>query len=265
MRDFSKRYGAWAVVAGASEGLGAAFAEGLAARGLHVVLMARRAAELDRVARGMRETHGVETRCVAIDVAEPGFGAALDEATSGLELGTLVYNAAFAPVGPLLDLPEESLARAVDVNVRGPLVFVRRLAPAMVARGRGGIVLMSSLSGLQGSPRIATYAATKAFNTILAEGLWGELREQGIDVLGCSAGAIRTPGYAGTSRREAPGTLDPDEVVRETLDALARGRSGGPRVVPGRLNRIAAGLMGRWLPRRTAIRLMAAQTRSLGS
>ncbi len=257
--DWSDRYGPWAAIAGASEGLGAAFAEALAARGLNLLLMARRAEVLADVASRIEAQHGVETRCLAIDMGDPELGPALDEASSGLELGLLVYNAAFAPVGSFLDLPEASLSQVVDVNVRGPVLFVRRLAPALRARGRGGVILMSSLSGLQGSPRIASYAASKAFNTTLGEGLWGELRGDGVDVLVSCAGAIRTPGYAGTSTREAPGTLDPEVVVSRTLDALGR----GPRVVPGWMNGLAALLTGRLLSRRMAIRLMAANTKDL--
>lgn len=257
--DFMARYGPWAVVAGASEGLGAAFAEELAARGLSLLLMARRADALEALAERIRREWRVETRCLAIDVGDPGLGPALDEATSGLELGTLVYNAAFAPVGRFLDLPEADLEKVVDVNVRGPVVLVRRLAPALCVRGHGAVILMSSLAGLQGSPRIATYAASKSFNAILAEGLCWELREEGVDVVVSCAGAIRTPGYAGTARRDAPGTLDPEAVVRETLAALGR----GPRVVPGRINRMAAFLTGRLLSRRAAVRLMAANTKDL--
>jgi len=260
--EFCERYGPWAVVAGASEGLGVAFADALAARGLHLILLARRAGLLAEVAERLQGAHGVEVRPLVQDLGEPGFGSALSEATRTLEVGTLVYNAALSPVGPFLDQPADTLTRALDVNVRGPLLAVRTLAPAMRARGRGGIVLMSSLAGLQGSPRITTYAATKAFNTILAEGLWGELAGDGIDVLVSVAGAIRTPGYLETSggaSREAPGTLDPSDVAEQTLAALGR----GPRVVPGAVNRIASWLTGRVLPRRAAIRLMAANTRDL--
>jgi len=129
----------------------------------------------------------------------------------------------------------------------------------MLERHRGAVVLMSSLAGLQGSPRIATYAASKAFNTILAEGLWGELHRSGIDVLATCAGAIRTPGYAEITAREAPGMLDPADVAQQTLAALGR----GPRLVPGLLNRLASFVTGRVLPRRAAVRLMAANTKNL--
>jgi short-subunit dehydrogenase len=129
----------------------------------------------------------------------------------------------------------------------------------MVARRRGAIVLMSSLAGLQGAPRIATYAASKAFTAILAEGLWHELRAANVHVLASCAGAIRTPGYAGTSRREAPGILDADTVARETLAAIGR----GPRVIPGLFNRVAAWFLGRVLPRRWTVAIMATNTEDL--
>jgi short-subunit dehydrogenase len=180
----------------------------------------------------------------------------------GRRRGALVYDAAFSPIGSFLDLAPEDLMRVVDLNVCGRLAFVRWPAPPMRARRRGAIVLMSSLAGIQGSPRIAAYAASKAYNTILAEGLWGKLRDDGIDVLTSCAGAIRTPGYLETSEasaREAPGTLDPSEVAEQTLAALGR----GPRVVPGRVNKLASFLTGRVLPRRAAFRLMAANTKDL--
>lgn len=257
--DFATRYGPWAAVAGASEGLGAAFAKALAARGLHLLLLARRGEVLDALAGELRARRGVEVRTLAIDLADPALADALAEATRDLEVGVAVYNAAYSPIGAFVELPPQDLLRVADVNVRGPICFVRALAPAMALRRRGAIVLMSSLAGLQGAPRIATYAATKAFNAILAEGLFGELRPHGIDVVASLAGAIRTPSYAASAGRDAPGTLDPEEVAEATLAALGR----GPRVVPGRVNRLASLLTGRLLPRRLAIRLMAANTKEL--
>ena len=115
---------------------------------------------------------------------------------------------------------------------------------------------MSSLSGLQGSPHIATYAATKAFNTIFAEGLWYELLPHGVDVAACVSGAVPTPGYLERFKHDAPGMLSAGEAVRQTLDRLGR----GPRIVPGGFNRVAAQLVRRLLPRRTAIRLIAKST-----
>ncbi len=246
-------------MAGASEGLGAAFAEQLAERGMDVVLIARRGDLLAELADRLAARHGVEARCLVLDLADRGFAGALAEAVAGLDLGVVIYNAAHVPVGPFLDAEPEVFERVVDVNVLGPLRLVRALAPGMCARGRGAVVLMSSLSGLQGSPRVSAYAASKAFNMIFAEGLWHELRSHGVEVAACLAGATRTPGYRRSFDRDVPGMLPSGEVARRTLDALGR----GPRIVPGLVNRIAAQLMGRLLPRRAAIRLIAGNTKHL--
>ena len=256
---FRGRYGAWALVAGASEGLGAAFARELGRRGLNLVLIARRDEVLRQVAEGIRAEQGMEVRCLALDLADPQAAAQVSDAFAGLELGLLVYNAASVPLGPLLETDFAEIDQTVAVNVRGPLALVRALVPGMRERGRGGVLLMSSLAGLQGAPGIVAYSASKAFNIILAEGLWGELRDQGIDVSVCCSGAVPTPGYARFSGKKVPGMLPPEEVVRQSLDALGR----GPRFVPGRTNRIVARMIGWLLPRKTAIGIMAKNTQRL--
>ncbi|MEJ7733137.1 MAG: SDR family NAD(P)-dependent oxidoreductase [Polyangiaceae bacterium] len=254
-----ERYGRWAVIAGASEGLGAAFARLLAGRGCDLLLLARRAEVMSSLADEIRAAHGVEVRTLPIDLGDAGLGTALDEAIRGLEVGVAVYNAAYSFVGPLLDRPLADALRVVDVNCRGPLTFIHSVAPQMVARRRGALVLMSSLAGFQGGPSLATYAASKAFNIVLGESLWAELRPSGVDVVVSAAGAIRTPGYLRAARKQAPGLLDPEVVAARTLDALGR----GPLVVPGHVNQIARFVLGRLLPRASAVRTMARSTRDL--
>ncbi len=256
--EFRARYGPWAIVAGASGGLGAAFADALAERGLNILLLARRRALLEGVAERLR-AKGVEARAETLDLGAPGLPERLTALAGELEIGLGVYNAAFTPVGALVDQTPEDLERVVDVGVRGPLAFARALAPGMVARGRGGLILMSSLAGLQGSPRIAAYAGAKAFNIVLGESLWAELKPRGVDVLVTAAGAIRTPGYALAASKEAPGTLDARDVAEPTLDAFGK----GPIVSPGLTNKLARFVMGRLLPRRTQIAIMGRSTAGL--
>lgn len=258
--NFRSKYGPCAVIAGASEGLGAAFAESLAARGLDLVLLARRASLLEPLAEKLAQRHGVKVYPVVCDLASPALVERLRESTEGLEVGLGVYNAAYAFVGPLLERPLADALRVVDVNIRGPLSFVHALAPAMTQRRRGGLVLMSSLAGLQGGPRLAPYAASKAFNTVLGQSLWAELAPQGIDVTVCCAGATRTPNYLSASKgADAPGTLDPEQVAEAALEGLGR----TPFVVPGAMNKLAAALLTRFLPRRAAIQLLASSSGSL--
>jgi short-subunit dehydrogenase len=130
-------------------------------------------------------------------------------------------------------------------------------APRLKARGKGGIIIMSSLAGIYGGPYVATYAATKAFGCVLAESLAGELGGDGVDVLACVAGPTRTPTY----EKNSPGALSPmapERVVAEALAALGR----TPRLVPGTANRLTSRLMA-MLPRRWVIPLVAAQTRKI--
>jgi uncharacterized protein len=257
---FREKYGPFALVAGASAGLGAAFAEELAARGLHLVLLARRAAVLAPLSDRLRAAHGVTIKTAAIDLGSSDLLAEVQEVTRGLEIGLLVYNAATSLIGPFFEQPLEEKLRVNDVNCRGPLILSDLLGRAMVARGRGGILLMSSLAGTQGTPFVATYAATKAFNLVLAEGLWDELRWSGVDVLACRAGATRTPAYEESrpASDEAP-LMEPGPVVIEALDALGR----TPSMVPGRMNRLGAFVLGRALPRRAAVRIMGRAMRRM--
>jgi len=255
---FRRRYGPWAVVAGASEGLGQAFAVEVVSRGVGVVLMARRAEILESLAASLR-AEGADVLTVVGDLATLEGHDALAAATDAVEVGLVVANAAFAPVGPVVGGEDSAALQSVAVNCVSPLRLVQRFAPPMVQRGRGGIVLMSSLAGECGSPRIATYAATKAFNTALAAGLWAELRPAGVDVVACISGGIATPNLAGASRRRPPGTLSPEIVASRALDHLGR----GPRVVPGVLNQLAAVALGRVLPARLALRVMGGATAEL--
>ena len=246
-------YGPWALIAGASEGIGAAFATTLAGAGLNVVLVARRPPPLEALAAALRDTFRVEVRTVAVDLGTTAGLDALSEACEDVTVGLVAINAAYAPVGRFLDRSEDELRRVVELNCATPVRLARRFAPPMVARGRGGLVIMSSLAGQQGSPGIATYAATKAFGAVLAEGLWAELRGNGVDVVACVAGAVLTPGLARAKQRRAPGTVTPDVVASTALNALGH----GPRAVPGGLMKASSILMSRLMPKRAAIALIA--------
>ncbi|MCL2782842.1 MAG: SDR family NAD(P)-dependent oxidoreductase [Propionibacteriaceae bacterium] len=257
--QFRDRYGPYGLVAGGSDGLGSAFAESLARRGLNLVLIARQPARLESTAARLRSDYDIDVMTIAADLADfeavKGTVEAMD-----VSIGLLVYNAAYCPIGLFETKTEDELALAAAVNVRTPLLMARLLSAPMIARGRGGIVLMSSLAGAQGSPRLATYGATKAFNATLAEGLWKELKPHGVDVIACVAGAIMTPGYSqAESAKPAPGTLSPTAVAEQTLDALGK----GPIVIPGAVNKVARFVLTRLLSRRAAIAMMANNTGGL--
>jgi short-subunit dehydrogenase len=260
--EFQARYGPWAVVAGATEGIGREFARQLAARGMHVVLVARREALLTETAGEIQAGFGVQVRTTALDLAAADLVERLRPALAGVEIGLLVYNAALSVLQDFDATSPDDLLRQLYVNCRGPLLLCRELAAPMAARGRGGIVLMSSASGFVGSGLTATYAATKAFDSVLGEGLWQDLRPRGVDVLACVAGATRTPNFErqmrGPQRAGIP-VMEPADVAREALAALG----GPPLHVVGRGNRLAAFLLTPLLPRPRASRLMTRSTRAL--
>jgi short-subunit dehydrogenase len=259
--SFAKRYGPWALIAGASEGIGEAFARELAQRGLNLVLVARRIEPLEAAAREIARLAKVDVHCISLDLARADAAAVLEQEVADLGIGLVVYNAALAPTGTFLEVPLADQLAAIDVNVRGPLGLAHRLGQKMAARGSGGIVLLSSLTAFQGSPYVATYGATKSFLLTLAEGIWFELSPRGVDVLAVCAGATRTPRYLKSARGRAPGELDPSQVAREALARLGH----GPLMIPGRFNRLASQLMRRLLPRRMTIRIMGGQTRHLAT
>jgi short-subunit dehydrogenase len=259
MTDFKTKYGPWALVAGASEGLGAAFAEALARRGLNLILIARTQDKLEQLSRHLSTSYSVEAIIYPIDLAD--FNTLKTFLSTRKEtIGLLVYNAAYSPIGYFEDIAEESLDQIIDVNVKTPLLLTKLLSRQMIKNKQGGIILMSSLAGIQGSPKISTYAASKAFNTILSEGLWNELKKHGIDVLASCAGAISTPGYKkAQNTKDAPGTLPAQRVAEDTLNALGH----GPTIIPGFTNKLAHFFMNRIFPKKWAISIMNKNTKDL--
>ena len=257
--NFKEKYGEYALVAGGSDGLGYAFAEAIARRGLNLVLIARQEDRLQAAAARLKESYKIDVISIAADMADYDH---VKQKISALNvpIGLLVYNAAFAPIGLFENTSEEHLALAEAVNVKAPLLLTKLLSAPMIQRKRGGVVLMSSLAGGQGSPKLAAYAATKSFNAILAEGLWKELKPHGIDVIACCAGAILTPGYQQAEKtKPAPGTLKAEEVAEQALCALGK----GPIIIPGAVNKIGRFVLARILSRKAAINMMSKNTGGL--
>ncbi len=235
--EFYDRYGPWAVIAGASEGIGQSYAHLLAERGLNLVTIARRAQPLETDAALLRRRHRVEVRPFALDLAADDLAEKFDAATADLDIGLLICNACYSRVEPFLDISLEDHHRMLDVNCRAPLTLAQRVAPRLAQRGKGGIILMSSMAGFQGAARISTYAATKAFDTSLAQSLWISLRPKGVDVLAVVAGATLTPAFQATTpeaKQAKALPMLPAAVAREGLAALGR----GPVHITGRINRL---------------------------
>jgi len=214
--------------------MGAAFARDLAGRGLDLLLVDRDEHALEACALDLQAA-GANVGTLVVDLATRDAADEVVEA-AGDDVGLLISNAALGFVGSFLDQDAEGLMAQLDVNCRTPLLLVHRVLPSLVARGRGGVVLLSSLSAMRGSALVASYAATKAWNLILAEPLWDELRDTGVDVLGVLPGTTRTPGLLSSAPQAGLATanlMEPADVAREALDALGQ----MPSVIPSQANR----------------------------
>jgi len=249
------RYGPWAVVLGASEGLGEAYAHGIAERGLNVVVAARRAELCQKVARDIAARHGVATHAVTLDLAAANFLGMLRSVTDPLDVGLVVYNGAAGYTGPFKSQGVESLQRIVVVNCLGPALVCEHFGLRMLANKRGGLVLMASAAGLAGAAYNAVYGASKAFDMVLGEALWAEWRDQGVDVLSVIGPAIDTPNFRAAAPQDGsmPPAIAPDIVVREALENLGT----TPSFVPGKEIRERLTMLGT-LPRQQQVEVMSA-------
>lgn len=232
------KYGPWAVVTGASDGIGREMARCLARDGLNLVLVARRRAALDRVAAELSASTGVQTCVIAADLAQPGGVEAVLDATRDLEVGLLVASAGFGTSGRFIEADLANEINMLEVNCRALMALSHAFAGRFAAQRRGGLVLMSSLLGFQGVPLSAHYAATKAYVQSLAEGLYLELRPLGVDVLAAAPGPIHS-GFAARANMQMGMALKPEQVARATLAALGRRAT----VRPGWLSKFIAGII----------------------
>jgi uncharacterized protein len=259
--ELADRYGPWAIVAGASEGIGEHVARQLAAAGVAPVLVSRRQALLDDLAASIQADTGVAPRVVPLDLTAPDAAARLVDATSDLDVGLLVYNAgADTMARKFLDRTPEEVHHLLALNVLTPSALCHAVGRRLRDRGRGGIALIGSMAGLAGTGWVATYAATKAFDQILAEGLWRELRGDGVDVVAVLAGATATPAHERMGAKvtaEFP-PMDPADVAAEVLAALGN----GPVWVVGEANRATFDVL-RAAPRVDAIEGMTYGTQLL--
>jgi len=222
--SFAVKYGPWALVTGASRGLGAEFARQLAARGLNLALAARSEDQLKELARMLEREYNITVKIIPIDLSRADLLDPIKKATDSLEIGLLVNNAGLSTVGPFLDMSADYLLSQFHTNARAALVLTRHFGEKMAANGRGGVIFLSSGSALHGAPFSANYSGTKAYNLMLAEALWAEWRPLGVDALGFIAGLTRTPGM------EANGLKPnffvplgrPEKVVSRALNTLGR-------------------------------------------
>lgn len=215
-----ERYGPWAVVTGASSGIGREFSRQLGAYGLNLVLAARSTDKLKKLKSELLNRHDLDIDCVTADLGTEQGVRALIDACSNLDIGLFVGNAGFGTSGPFIENPLETELSMIDLNVRSLAAQTHHFANQMLQRRSGGIILLSSIVSWQGVPQAANYAATKAYVQSLAEALSRELLQQGIDVLSSAPAQVNT-GFMQRANMQSDGA-DPKVIAKKTLDALGK-------------------------------------------
>ena len=254
--DLKSRYPGWALVTGASSGIGFGFAEALAKSGFDVVLVARSEAKLKEAAAALSTRHKIRTRVVVQDLAVAGAAQRVLDAVSDLDIGILVNNAGTGWIGRFDRQPLENHTRLVALHCTAPVELTALLLPHMQARGRGAVVLVSSAGGYVPLPYYAVYSGTKAFLATWGEALAAELEGGGIDLLVVAPGDTKT-NFQAVAGEMSTRWMTVDAVVAESLAALGRKTV----VVPGWADKVSV-ILTRFLPRRTLIRIVAARQRA---
>ena len=261
--NFTQKYGTTALIAGASEGIGAAYATSLAAEGMNLVLVARRIEPLKQLAEKLEKIYKVEIQCISCDLGNVNATQQITKELNGKEINLLVYNAALPYIGPFLENTPENHTQMAQVNMLTPISMLHYFGGKMIEKGKGAIVLMSSLAGFQGSGFLAMYSSTKAFNRIMAESLWYEWKDKGVDVLACCASSTATPNFIQSNPEDAgffaPKAQQPEEVAIECLKKLGK----TPSIIPGRANKMAAFFMLKLLSRKMAVKIMGDNTKKM--
>jgi uncharacterized protein len=237
MASFRDRYGSYALVTGASAGIGAEFARQLARRGLNLVLVARRRDLLDELAAALTVSCGVDVRTLALDLVAEDAVTNLLKATESVDLGLVVLNAGTLSLGAFLDRPLDEHLGLLNLNAVVPMQLSYEFGNRLRSRGRGGLLLVASIAGEHPTPYEANYSASKAYLSTLGQALHVELAPVGVDVTVLAPGLVDTPMTQNAPADVTSGKLPitgPEPVVTAALEGL------GTRalVIPGRLNKV---------------------------
>jgi len=245
-----KKYGNWALITGASSGIGEEFAKRLAGEKLNLVLIARREERLKNLSIELIVKYGIEIKIVAGDITESNTIEKIKEECAGLEIGILVNNAGFGSTGEFIKCDAEKEIRMTLLNCVAPVILTHHFLPLMAERRRGAVIFLGSLVAFQPTPLMAAYSATKAFNLTLGEALWYEVKKYNIDVLALNPGGTDTEFQRIAAMGIGPTPRTPQQVVETALNALGR----KPGAVDGIMNKSIA-VLGRFLPRKWLITL----------
>jgi len=224
--NFKEKYGGAALITGASSGLGEVFARKIAERGMDIVLVARNEEKLKSLAAEIKEKYGVNAWPLSVDLTKIDAAVEVKKKTDalGIKVGMLVNNAGFGSHGKFHQLDPVVELQMIDLNIRTPVALTAAYLPAMVANKKGALIFLSSVGAYQPTPYFANYSATKTYNLMFGEALWGELREHNVDCIALSPGYTRTEFQtrAGVSSSPVGGWAAPEKVVERCLNKLGK-------------------------------------------
>jgi uncharacterized protein len=229
---FLKKYGTWAIVTGATDGLGKQFAMKLAAMGFNLVVVARRKNLLDALAHKLNQAYKIDCLAIDLDLSANDAVNALNEKTGHLDIGLIVASAGFGTADDLIKADIKLEKQLIDLNCRCLMEMSHVYGKKFAAQKKGGIILISSLLGFHGAFGTANYAASKAYVQALGEGLYFELRKHGVDVLTVAPGPINT-GFAATAGMHFNLALKPENVAEASIRCLGIGMT----LLPGFLSK----------------------------
>jgi uncharacterized protein len=260
--EFKEQYGTWALVAGAAEGIGGSFTEELAKKGMNLVMVDFNTSVLHDLAERIKKTYPVEIREITQDLSEKDAWVNCMTAIHDLDCRLLIYIPAYSRVKKFLCHSHDELDKYMDLNARTPIHLAHSFLSSVKEGKTAGILLMSSLAGLIGPPYLAPYAATKAFNILLAESLRAEYIEKNIDISVCCAGQTSTPAYLSSNPaagNQWPPVMRPDKVAEYALKNL--GKKG--ILIPGWQNRFSFFLLTKFITRSFAAKIVGNALRKL--
>ncbi|MBI1939503.1 MAG: SDR family oxidoreductase [Ignavibacteriales bacterium] len=232
--DLKQKYGEWALVTGASSGIGEEFARRFASEGLNIILLARRKDRLEKLSEELKLQHKIKTVVCAVDLSTDSFLEEIKRCVGEREVGILVNNAGFGSTGEFVNASLEHEAKMVKVNCLAPIILTHHFVEQMRALKKGAIIFLGSTVAFQPTPFMTTYSATKAFNLFMGDALWWELKKYNIDVLSLNPGGTATEFQRIASSDAGPIPRTTKNVVRTALKTLGR----KPTVVDGLYNKL---------------------------
>lgn len=257
MKDLIKKYGEWALITGASSGIGAEFARRLAEHGMKLILVARRKERLLTLSESLKSKYGTESVVAPIDLASNNLLNEINKYVTNKEIGILINNAGFGVTGEFINYNSSRDIEMIKVNCIAPIILTHHLLPQMIERKKGAIIFLGSVVAFQPTPMMTTYSATKAFNLFVGEALWWELKKYNIDVLALNPGATNTEFQRIAGAGVGPVPREASDVVKTALIALGK----KPSVVDGIQNKIIT-FLSRLASKKLAVSLAGKITQS---